>query len=89
MLKSSNHSTFFREALQILRQSELQAGARARSAFALAKVLDLTGDFEGASNVREFGESQILQLLDMGEEERKKLDRTEAEFDKLVLFCHR
>jgi hypothetical protein len=84
-----NYSTFFREALRILRQSELQAGARARTAFALATVLDLTGDFEGALNAREFGESQILQLPDIVEEERKKLDRREVEFDKFVLFCHR
>jgi hypothetical protein len=46
----------------MLCQSELQAGACARTAFALADVLETIRDFKVAAEIRAFGESQISQI---------------------------
>ncbi|KAI0873975.1 P-loop containing nucleoside triphosphate hydrolase protein [Hypoxylon argillaceum] len=78
-------ATFFRSAIDILKDCESREGGTARSRFALAVTLEEIGDFDEAET---YFEDVTAFMKKLG----KAADRdqlTEESFEQFVLYCHR
>ena len=82
----TSRSSYFQEALSILKISEYHPGGFCRTAFALAEVLARTGNTGAAAAMVEEGKKRRADILP---EEAEGLGTTATEYDKFVSSAHR